>query len=294
MSTFKKALFSVLALIMCVSLSGCVSLYYAPYDYAFENASKYSVGSGTVSADSIKEIRIGWVSGDVNITSVPGNSIAFRESSRSAIRERYKMCYLLENGILTIHFTRPVNVRGLAATRYSPPDKTLDVAVGEDLLSDLDLLSVDSVSGSVDISGMSSLDLSVRVVSADVTVSDSDFGGVSVDAVSARGDISCFADTIYVNCVSGDFTLRLSSCPRSMYLTSISSNFKIYIPDNDGFISQFNSLAGRARYSFACAWAGNKAIYKGGGASRFTFNSISGNVTIGPLSSPDPPPAIID
>ena len=123
-----KITLAVTALIICmIMLSGCVihtggGLSTIKYD----NADSYAIWSGRTS-DSIRNLEIDWISGNVDISYGKGDEIVFEETSKDEITDELTMRWLVEDGTLHIKFCKAgkINVNNC--------DKTLKVTLPKNL-----------------------------------------------------------------------------------------------------------------------------------------------------------------
>lgn len=249
----KKVLAAIVCFALCLTmLCGCsinisdknISFGINGSRYTYDNADKYTASSDfsvDLSVQSIADIELDWITGDITVKVTDGDKIHVSETGAS--NDDDMMRYCVENGVLDIKWR--------AKGRYdSGLKKSLAVEIPRSLTSAIDFdaalvsadttitgckfnkLSVSAVSGSVDISECVANKLDVDNVSGRITIngeiSEADFDTVSGD-ITLRTTVSI--KEISVDSVSGDFSLSTIEKPKKISVETISGHISCYGED---------------------------------------------------------------
>ena len=211
--------FSIVALILTgILLIGCFGdgLHFdSDFSFGFftgshySNADAYTVGSGSVAADTLTDMEINWTSGEVTIVPSDGKEIEISENSSGKLKDKDKLRYLYQNGKLTVQY------RKSAFFLFSShPDKKLEVKIPRTGITASQKADIETVSGDVNMDG-SFGGIDSETVSGNceytskTTPGNADFESVSGDIlVTLPQDTSFKAD---YDTVSGDFVCDFES-----------------------------------------------------------------------------------
>lgn len=259
-------------------------------NFSYSNSGAYSVGNGTVEAGSVQTIEIHWVSGNVEIKEYDGTDIKFEEDEQS--KDNYKLRYLVDREKLIIQFCKS----GLL--RSTKLNKSLTVYVPSSLQESLNIVRVSSVSANISVRSIKVNNIDIETVSGDTSIANLTASDISIDAVSGKvstDNIECTsidienvsggidfkgsANNIDIDTVSGSAKLTLQNCPLIMDCESVSASFTIYLPENDGFTAQLETVSGNINCDLEVQMNKKRLSYKNGTA-KFDFDTVSGNVTI--------------
>lgn len=256
----------------------------------------YSPGNAYgVELGAIKNIDISWVAGSVTVAPYDGDTISFTESSTGGIEEKYALRYACTAETLTIHYCA-------SSLRNTPPwwdlSKKLEVLVPRALADDMVSLSVDTVSASVVVSGLSGERANLESVSGSIEVIETTLQALSLDTTSASLETTdCAIESMQADSVSGAMKLggafgdvrtdsvsgsaRVISavCPARVRMSSVSGGSTLLIPENRGFTARYDSVSGGFSCEFPASVSEHSAVYADGSAS-FRFESVSGGIRI--------------
>lgn len=229
--------------------------YVSDGEYYNYDESRYSIGNAEIDADTVQNMDIEWVAGNIDIKYYDDDKISIGENEQSD--ENHRLRYKLDNGTLDIkyiksgafkHHNGNLNL-SKELTIYVPRDKVLNN------------IDIESVSAGIH---------------SEITVSDFD-----AETVSGNINVQGIMNSADAESVSGNITL---TCPQSFYelsTDSVSGETQIIIPkDISGFYVTASSVSGRINADdFNINGKALDCTY-GTGGPEISFNSVSGNLNI--------------
>ena len=183
-----------------------------------------------IPANAISGIEIDWMDGVITIEPWDEAEICLEETSSAPITEKNHLVYRIDDDTLEIDFW--AERAGISFGGPDLPAKNLKVLVPRQLADRLEEISLD-------------------VVSSDVTVKDLGAASVSVDSVSG----SLIAENLEVreitlSTVSGNLKGSFHSCPQELEMDSVSGGVEITLPEGSQFQVEMNSVSGRVHSQF--------------------------------------------
>lgn len=296
-SILKIVLWSAVALILINVMM--IGIGFGSFTFGvnkYPNASKYTAGEGEIDSDSISEIEINWIEGNVSIEIYDGDTVRFYEESRRELDEKDMLHYYNENGRLIIQYEKPrTNIFSFGRYKY---DKQLTVQVPEEM-TNLKTLRLDLVSSDSDVTGINVKYLDIENISGNVSLKDIEVSELDIETVSGSIDsdntiVKKYADVettsgnaklsgsvnrINFESISGDLDLLSDICPEEIDTDTISGDINITIPTNEGFTYSYDGLSGDINCEFDITKNDDEAVH-GNGKSEFSFDSVSGDVNI--------------
>ncbi len=140
---------------------------------------------------------------------------------------------------------------------------------------DSENINIDAASSDVLASGIKTNFLSIDTVSGNIDGNNVTIKDMKLDTASGEIELSGYILGAKVNSVSGDIGIQSDIMLTSFSSDSVSGEVDITIPENDGFMVDFDSVSGDLESQFNMS---NKQ-YKNGGPI-FKTHSVSGDVTI--------------
>lgn len=275
---------ALIALVLAFALIGCVS----PYNY--ENANTYVKGGTTLSnSESVNEIEIDWVNGDVLVEYGNVEEISFSESANN-LTDAYQLRYKNENGKLSIKFCKS------GADSMKAGDKSLYVVLPDALrLSELSINTVsaeisvksiratsieaESVSGDISISNCTANEAEVETTSGDIVISGEIYD-LGVQTVS--GDVDCdvsLAQDVEIDSTSGSVDINLTgSMPLSLGVQTVSGDVLMTLIPAD-FAVKYETVSGTFYCQYPTTTNGNVYTY-GDTDNVFEIKTVSGDLKI--------------
>ena len=190
-------------------------------------------GTNTADPAGISSINVDWVSGEIVLRPHDGNNIEITELSQRTLRDNERMSVTVSGDTLEIEFLD----RRVANRIGRMPSKNLEILVPRTLSDDLDSLDINSVSGHVDVYGMSITDIDISTTSAGISLSNIISVTTELSSMSGIADISYSSSTtLDIGTVSGRVSaagafntanLRSTSGNISLNNTTVQSNADI-------------------------------------------------------------------
>lgn len=269
-----KTTAAAVVLIICmIMLSGCVihtggGLSTIKYD----NADSYAIGSGRTS-DSIRNLEIDWISGNVEISYGKEDEIILEETSKDEITDELTMRWLVEDGTLHIKFCKAgkINVNNC--------DKTLKVTLPKNLK--LEEAEIETVSADAKASELNVKDVNFESVSGSVEAGL--YGVRSIDADSVSGDIEIIApegpEYVDIETTSGSVRMNLKNSAGDCEISTVSGKVTFLLPEKGNFTISYDTTSGDFDSDIEMAQKGSKYV-SGKGNDRFIVDTTSGDLRI--------------
>lgn len=278
--------------------------------FTYDDAAEYTAGGASVAAGGIREIDIHWVAGAVKVQVYGGDTIQFSETASRALETDEMLHYRIKNGKLILQYRK---AGGLGQLLTNTPDKALELLLPSSLVleelsienvsSEVDIqgrqtriraVDIETVSGSVALSGVYGDLLDVESVSASLSLSG-DFAEAKLENVSGSLLMEGSFELIKAEAVSGSQTYRLVTTPNSLRAESVSGSIQVYMAKDAGFRASLDTVSGSIQSDFATLNGRHDASF-GDGKGSFQFETVSGNVTLAyddtltPRATPTPAP----
>lgn len=268
----------VLIAALAVGLVPAASKAMRGASYTYDDAESYTSGGTRLPADGIDKIQINWLSGQVEITVHDGTDIYFSETSSEELVPENQMRYLAKGDKLSIQYC--ASRRNISSWFSSMPSKKLTLSLPASLA--LDVLEVESVSGSVEMDGggLWARELSLESVSGEITAVNVGGRKLYVSTVSGSVDITGAFDNVDGESTSGRQTYRLSRTPNDVDVESVSGGVEIRLGSLRGFEASLDTLSGSLRVGFPTTQEGRNVLRYGDGRATFAFDTVSGSVSI--------------
>ena len=216
----------------------------------YTNEEQYKIGDGEIK-ETIKDIKINWVSGKIKIKTGDSDKIIISEENDSS-NEDFKLRYLAEGETLKIQFSKA------GKWNFSNIHKELIITLPKDC--QFDNFDIDSVSASCNIEGLKTKDMSVDTVSGEVNLEN------------------VYIEHFKGNAVSGDIELS-GDIKDSVKVDAVSAKIKLTIPEDKGYTVDMDTTSGDFDSNFE--YTGNKGRYKAGDESiKIDVDTVSGNLSI--------------
>ena len=263
-------------------------------NYKYENADKYVAGDIAYKTDGINRIDVNWVSGTVNIELWDGDEISVSETGNTDGSEEKKVHTAIINGSLMIKFAASGNIKtnmsGKQLTVRIPAKAEFSVATVDVVSADVnvgaglgaEVLSVESVSGTVAVKKFSGSKLDIYTTSGNIKIDSAAVGRADVESVS--GDVRINDSDIVsldIETVSGEvyYSAVSAKAMKSIDIDSVSGDIEILLPDDVGFEAKLSSVSGDFDSDFACVRNG-KTYTCGDGSIKISADTTSGDLAV--------------
>lgn len=234
----------------------------------YSNSEKYTAGNVTIQPDSdtenaLSEIRVDWIDGTVEVSSVDGlREISIEEEGSADMAESDRVHSYYHNGILEIQYRES----GWYFFKSSPGNKHLKVKIPAELAKGLKNIDGDFVSSDVTIQNLHTDSLLLDTVSGETKFTGTVLKEIDYDSVSGEG------------------TFNLSAAPKELATDSVSADITVVLPETASFETKLDTVSGRLSCELPTNSQekedGNYYISCGDGVNEFDFDSVSGDVGI--------------
>lgn len=231
-------------------------------EYGGDSGFQICRGTESFPAEQIEELNIGWISGRVDLRVYDGEELKVAESGRTQLKEKEKLRYKLEDGVLTIRFC------SLDARDVQSKELTVLIPKGM-ALSKLTVLTVsaDTYAEGLEVMG----EAGFTAVSGGIKTVDLTAGRLGLEAVSGNISAGGSADSVRANSVSGDVELYLTVCPHSLDVETVSGDVELSLPSDSMFTLDFDTVSGDCE---------NEIGTRGKADNSINIETVSGDLTI--------------
>ena len=229
---------------------------------------------GSVNPDTVRDIKIDWVSGSVTVEPGDVQEITFSESG--AASDKCKMVWKQSDDTLTIHYSKDSNTVGFGI-HIGEGSKDLTVTVPRDWVCNS--LELDTASTDLTVRG-----LTIRDVEIDSASGISRFEGCTVsslDVDTASGDVTFTGSLSELDfeAASASFTGVLENVPDRVKMDSMSGDLTLTLPEDAGFAVNLDAMSSDFSSDFPTVKK-NKDYVCGDGRCKIDVNAMSGDVAI--------------
>lgn len=264
--------------------------------YKYPNSDKYKSGNTELNGESVQNLEVDWIAGNVDTITHDGPTIVVAESGSGALEEKYRLHYYLDNGVLRIKFVKSglgkINKRVLEKSEKRlliklPKDKNLDKLKVNTVSADSNLESFNpkniifnSVSGDL-ISNLTSPMESfvVNTVSGDINI-NGEVEKVEFDSVSGGLKFEGTVEKVSLNTIAGEMKINDSGHLKHLDMNGISGDCIIVLPEGTGFEADLSSVSGSINCDFTITTIKKNLIKSGDGGCLIKVSSVSGDLNI--------------
>ena len=269
----KRTLVAASLIVCMIMMSGCiVHIGGGLSTIKYENADSYTTGNGRTS-DSIRNLEIDWISGNVEISYGKEDEIILEETSEDEITDELTMRWLVEDGTLHIKFCKAgkINVNNC--------DKTLKVTLPKNIK--LEEAEFETVSADITASELHVKDVNFETVSGSVEARL--YGARSIDADSVSGDVDIIAPDgpkdADIETTSGSVRMNLKKSIDDCEIGIVSGKVTLLLPKKGNFTISYDTTSGDFDSDIEMAQKGSKYV-AGKGSDRFDIDTTSGDLRI--------------
>lgn len=268
-------IFGILALVFAAILIGscfAVNIYDGIIKDDISHSSYISESSGSVSAASVNNIQIEWVSG--SITLKPGDVTDIQFSETGSFPDTQKMVWRQSGDTLVIQFSKPAVVGfGVHVTL----SKDLTVTVPKEWICSE--LEIDSVSAEIKVEDIQMNEMELVNVSGHCQILGCSANSFSAETVSGKVRFEGTLQELDFDTVSASCTAILSENAKKIDMNAVSGDLILVLPENSGFTLDLESVSGDLISDFATTSSKDRHT-SGDGSCRITAESVSGDVKI--------------
>lgn len=268
----KRTLVAASLIVCMIMMSGCIVHIGGLSTIKYDNADSYTTGNGRTS-DSIRNLEIDWISGNVEISYGKEDEIILEETSEDEITDELTMRWLVEDGTLHIKFCKAgkMNVNNC--------DKTLKVTLPKNIK--LEEAEFETVSADITASELHVKDVNFETVSGSVEARL--YGARSIDADSVSGDVDIIAPDgpkdADIETTSGSVRMNLKKSIDDCEIGTVSGKVTLLLPKKGNFTISYDTTSGDFDSDIEMTPKGNKYV-AGKGSDRFDIDTTSGDLRI--------------
>ena len=269
----KRTLVAASLIVCMIMMSGCiVHIGGGLSTIKYDNADSYTTGNGRTS-DSIRNLEIDWISGNVEISYGKEDEIILEETSEDEITDELTMRWLVEDGTLHIKFCKAgkINVNNC--------DKTLKVTLPKNIK--LEEAEFETVSADITALELHVKDVNFETVSGSVEARL--YGARSIDADSVSGDVDIIAPDgpkdADIETTSGSVRMNLKKSIDDCEIGTVSGKVTLLLPKKGNFTISYDTTSGDFDSDIEMAQKGSKYV-AGKGSDRFDIDTTSGDLRI--------------
>ena len=224
------------------------------YDNTYEKSNVYRVP-----AEDIDALVIDWIAGDVTVEPYDGSEILIKESADGKLNEDTCLRYKVEDDTLMIYFCAETAGVSFSGDQEKAGKKLL-VKIPKKLSEDLPILSLDTISSDVSLTGLAVEDFTATTVSGSITGAKLKFDFASISTVSGS--------------VKADFL----NCPEDFLFDSTSGSCCLGLPKNSNAEVSYDSVSGSIYNQFRHRTGHGNG--QNAGQCQLSLSTISGDVKI--------------
>lgn len=222
-----RIILNIVLILLMLGVFGVVlgfSIY--SFDLGITNGN-YITGESSVPADQVTELHIEWASGTITVQTGDTDKIIFTESGSDIDTE--PMVYELENGELSICYSKPALQMGITATIV----KDLTITVPRDW--NCGNLHIEAASTDVEVFDMTMNSVELECASGECTFTNCTVKELDLDAASCAVTFSGTLETLDCDGASTEITAVLTNVPSAINLDGASAELDLTLPSDCGF-----------------------------------------------------------
>ena len=234
-----------------------------------------------ISGDTIREIEIEWVAGDIIIQ--PADIQEIKVSESAVTDEKETLVWSVKGETLEIFFCKDRSFTMVGINSKDYVSKDLYISVPQDW--ECDLLKIETASANLEVSN-----LTIREMDFDGARGTCDFNDCNVkdlDIDTASGDItfSGTLETLDFDAASASFIGQFRNTPHRIDMDGMSGNLDIALPENCGFTVSMDGMSSSFRSDFQGTENRNDVHVYGDGRCSIQVDGMSCDVTIRKLEN---------
>ena len=275
---------------------------------SYELIETHRIPASRIAANEIEAISVDWISGSVSVSVHEGDEIIISEYSRRQVQDNHKMYIRTLGNQMSIEFFDSTRT----GINLNVPSKRLYVLIPYTLNENLHFFGITTVSGNIQVSGITSNnflantvsgrielrdisapglnafttsgrirlanvnaeDISMRTVSGRIETSHTKAQRIRSYTTSGRHSLSGSFETVHSRSASGRIEITSSIVPDSVVATAASGRIYLTVP-NDGTAPsvQYSTGSGRFRSDIP-------VLLHSGSDAQFQLTTASGRISI--------------
>jgi len=249
----------------------------------------------TQPADTIREIEINWVAGDIIIMATDVTEITISESDTTD--EQYPMVFQTKGNELEIKYCEDRLMSGIGISFAADFSKDLYIEVPKSWNGHS--IEINAADANVEMHNITLQELDIDGASGTCDFQNCTIGDLDIDAASGSIYYLGTLDKLDLDGASVSFTGDLQNTPNRMDVDSMDGKLDIALPEDCGFTVTMEGLSSRMSSEFYGTSMKNGSHVYGDGRCRINVDGMNCDVTIRKLdtillSAAETTPAAID
>lgn len=264
------------AVLLAVALFAVAGIGVSCSPWQLRLGSDTVIGSAAVAASDVKNIKVEWAAGSVqmHVVETDSDEIELIETGSGLTKGR-EMRWKVSGDTLSIDY-------GGWFSCFFWGSKSLEIRVPEKYAASLGIVSIDGASGYYNVTGIGCDKLDIDLASGELEANEFTVRELDIDVASGKSYANgTVTETLKTHAASGRIEVVSSACPRTIDADMASGTIAVSIPENDGFTAYVDKASGSFESQFETAQRGGGTYVYGNGGASFDIDMASGKFILG-------------
>ena len=230
--------------------------------------------TGSASTESIRDIKIDWISGSVTVESGDVQEITFLESGNGT--DKYEMVWKQSGDELVIQYSKDSSTAGFGL-HFGDGSKDLTVTVPRGWVCNS--LELDTASTDLTVRDMIIREMEIDSASGTAKFENCTVSSLDVDTASEDVTFTGSLNELDFEAASASFTGVLENVPDQVKMDSMSGDLTLTLPEDAGFTVSLDAMSSDFSSDFPTVKK-NKSYVCGDGHCKIDVSAMSGDVAI--------------
>ena len=230
--------------------------------------------TGSASTETIRDIKIDWISGSVTVEPGDVQEITFSESGTAT--DKYKMVWKQSGDELVIQYSKDSGTPGFGI-HIDKGSKDLTVTVPRGWVCDS--LELDTASADLTVRDMIIREMEIDSASGTAKFENCTVSSLDVDTASGDVTFTGSLSELDFDAASASFTGVLENVPDRVKMDSMSGDLALTLPEDAGFTVSLDAMSSDFSSDFPTVKK-NKSYVCGDGHCKIDVDAMSGDVSI--------------
>lgn len=230
--------------------------------------------TGSAGVDTIREIKIEWISGSVTIEPGDVQEITFLESGNGT--DKYEMVWKQSGDELVIQYSKDSSIAGFGL-HFGDGSKDLTVTVPRGWVCDS--LELDTASTDLIVRDMIIREMEIDSASGTAKFENCTVSSLDVDTASGDVTFTGSLNELDFEAASASFTGVLENVSDKVKMDSMSGGLTLTLPEDAGFTVSLDAMSSDFSSDFPTVKK-NKSYVCGDGHCKIDVDAMSGDVSI--------------
>ncbi|MGI5824136.1 MAG: DUF4097 family beta strand repeat-containing protein [Bacillota bacterium] len=240
---------------------------------SYDHEELYSVGGAELS-EEINALEINWPDGSITAEAYDGDTVQISEDGSGS--ENAELRYYLDGGRLIVQYCKS----NMGVSGDVPHQKNLNIKIPRKTAEKLREIDISSTSGVVNLRGLGAENLTVDNISGGIDLQDMNIKTTQINTVSSDCNFSGVCDNMSFDSTSGSLNMTCGAQPSVLYSSTMSGNVYLVLPaETAGFTATLSSLSTDFETDFFTSVSGDGYVY-GDGSGDFSLDTVSGKFSV--------------